>query len=415
MILFAALVSAMCAAACLMLLRPYLWPSRTIIKTSDLERIREEHAALEGPRATTGEAASETKVARDALARRALDLVLAQPRADAPRPRDARGLSLLVLLFVPFLALPVYWKVGTPEALDAAFAGGAGSALASQEAAVAQMRERIADLTARLAKTPEDGQGWAVLGRSYAALGEYRQAADAFARADPLVPNDAQLLADHADALAMAQERRLSGEPARLLLRALKVDPNNIKALLLAGTAAFEIGLFKQAVDTWERAERLAPQDTELVASLRKSIEEAKTRIGETASPAAGADQAKAGEPAAVGMAFVSGRVTLARELAAKAAPDDTVYVFARAATGPRMPLAAFKRQVRDLPFDFRLDDSMAMAPTMKLSSVTEVILTARVSKSGEPIPKSGDLEIVSPPVKLGAVGVQLSIRDVVR
>ena len=412
MILFAALVSTMCAAACLMLLRPYLWPSRTIIKASDLERIRAEHAALEGPRASTEEAASEIKAARDALARRALDLVLAQAQADAPRPRDARGLSLLVLLFVPFLALPVYWKVGTPEALDAAFAGGAP---ASPEAAVAQMRERVAALEARLASAPEDGQGWAVLGRYHAALGEYRQAADAFARADPLVPNDAQLLADYADALAMAQERRLGGEPARLLLRALKVDPNNIKALLLAGTAAFEIGLFKQAVDTWERAEKLAPQDSELIASLRKSIEEAKSRIGETASPDAGAGQAKAGETAAVGMAFVSGRVSLAPDLASKAAPDDTVYVFARAATGPRMPLAAFKRQVRDLPFDFRLDDSMAMAPTMKLSSVTEVILTARVSKSGEPIPKSGDLEFVSPPVKLGAVGVQLSIRDVVK
>ena len=412
MVLFAVLASAMCAAACLMLLRPYLWPPRRVIKTSDLEGIRAEHAALVRPRAATEEVASETKAARDALAQRALDLVLAQAQANAPEPRDARGLTLLVLLFLPFLALPVYWKVGTPDALNAAYAG---AAPASQEVAVAEMRERIAALEARLASAPQDGKAWAVLGRSYAALGEYRQAADAFGRADPLLPNDAQLLADYADALAMAQERRLGGEPARLLLRALKIDPNNVKALLLAGTAAFEVGQFKQAVDTWERVERLVPQDTELIASLRKSMEEAKSRIGETASPVTNASQSKAGEPATAGPTFVSGRVSLAPELASKASPDDTVYVFARAATGPRMPLAAFKRQVKDLPFDFRLDDSMAMAPTMKLSTVAEVILTARVSKSGEPIPKSGDLEIVSPPVKLGAAGVQLSIRDVVK
>ena len=409
----------MCAAACLIVLRPLLWPAAPVNTLPDAGMLQAEHAALERDRESGAISAAGFTEARDRLARRLLDMVLATPvatvaaRAAAPLRRAV----LLVVLFIPLLALPVYWQVGAPQALraDAAVAGDLSPA-----AAIEQMGERIRALEERLAKSPQDAKGWSTLGRSYAALGEYHKAAAAFARADPLAPNDAQMLADYADALAMAQDRKLKGQPLALLKRALAADPDNIKALLLAGTADFEAGDYQRAVQLWERVVSLAPQDTELIASLRKSIDEARAKTAAPAAgnagagPLAGAGQAAA-PSAAAGDAAISGRVTLSGALNGRVSPEDALFIFARAASGPRMPLAALKKQVRDLPFDFRLDDSMAMAPQFKLSSVPEVILTARISKSGDPIPKPGDFEVNSAPMKIGVTGVKLEISETVK
>ena len=416
MILFAAIAAAMCAAACLIVLRPLLWPPRNAGPVAHPQPFQAEHAALQRQLQAGAITPEAFDTARDLLARRLLDAVVAMPTSTAATP--SWRAVLLVVLFVPVLALPVYWKVGKPDALLGDFAA-AGDL--SPAAAIEQMGERIRALEERLAKAPQDATGWSTLGRSYAALGEYRKAADAYARAEPLAPKDAQMLADYADALAMAQDRKLTGEPLRLLKRALLADPDNIKALLLAGTADFESGDYNNATALWERVKVLAPQDTELIASLQKNIDEARAK-GATpanASKAAGAASAGAnqatGATAGAGGAAVSGRVTLSSELKGRVSPDDSVFIFARAAVGPRMPLAAMKKQVRDLPFDFRLDDSMAMAPQFKLSSVPEVILTARISKSGDPIPKPGDFEGNSAPMKLGAGGIRLEINDAVK
>ena len=420
MILFVAIAAAMCAAACLIVLRPLLWLPRKTEVLADPLLFQAEHASLQRQLQAGAITADAFADARDTLARRLLQAVVATPAA-APGPRAAAPLwraVLMVLLFIPLLALPVYWKVGTPEALRTDLAAAADL---SPAGAIEQMRERIRALEERLAKAPQDAAGWSTLGRSYAALGEYRKAADAYARAEPLAPQDAQMLADYADALAMAQERKLQGEPLRLLKRALAADPDNIKALLLAGTADFESGDYKNAVALWERVKSLAPQDTELIASLQKSIDEASVKSGAPATsgkaasvPAAGAGKALA-TVASAGEAALSGRVTLSGALQGRVSPDDAVFIFARAAAGPRMPLAAMKKQVRDLPFDFKLDDSMAMAPQFKLSSVPEVILTARISKSGDPIPKPGDFEGNSVPLKIGTVGIKLEISEAVK
>lgn len=419
MTLFAAIAAAMCAAACLIVLRPLLWPRRKAEIPANPLVFQSEHAALQRQLhagAITPEGFAE---ARDVLARRLLDAVLArQARTETPRTAAPFWRAvLMVVLFIPLLALPVYWKVGSPDALRADFAAATDM---SPAAAIEQMGERIRALEERLAKAPQDVKGWITLGRSYGALGEYGKAAAAYARAEPLAPNDAQMLADYADALAMAQDRKLHGEPLRLLKRALAAEPDNIKALLLAGSADFESGDYKSAVALWERVKTLAQQDSELIASLQKSIDEANVKsgapavAGEPAAPTTGADTT-AGTRATSVAAAVSGRVTLAGALKSRVSPDDAVFIFARAAAGPRMPLAAMKKQVRDLPFDFKLDDSMAMAPQFKLSSVPEVILTARISKSGDPIPKPGDFEGNSAPMKIGASGIKLQISEAVK
>jgi cytochrome c-type biogenesis protein CcmH len=411
---FAVIAALMCVAACLILLRPLLWPRASATPAFDVLAVRSEAAAMQRRLDAGTLDAQAYASARAALAQSLLDAVTA-PVMQA-EPRKVRNLILATVAFVPLLSLPVYWATGAPDVLRGDIAVAPDG---DERAAAAQLQERITALEQKLASAPQDATGWGMLGRSYAALGEYAKAASAFAKAAALTPADAQLLADYADALAMSQGRRLAGEPVQLLKRALAADPNNIKALLLDGTADFESGRFDRAVAAWEKVISLAPQDAELVASLRQSIDEARAKTaGAGSAPnasSAAAGVQGAGARSAAGSEAVSGRLTLAPGLAASASPADAVFVFARAAQGPRMPLAAFKLQVKDLPTDFRLDDSMAMAPQAKISSASEVIVTARISKSGDPVPRSGDLEGSSAPVKPGTGGIKLEISDVVK
>jgi cytochrome c-type biogenesis protein CcmH len=150
------------------------------------------------------------------------------------------------------------------------------------------------------------------------------------------------------------------------------------------------------------------PADSELGKALASGIERANALSSGKSSGAS------AGKPGAGPVRVVRGEIRLAPALKEKAAPDDTVFIFARAAQGPRMPLAVLRKQVRDLPATFQLDDSMAMNPALKLSSVAQVVVTARVSRSGGAMPQSGDLQGESPPVAPGAKAVSITIDQVV-
>ena len=320
-----------------------------------------------------------------------------QPVAGAPR--RSRAAAVVLGLAIPLCAAAVYFAVGNPRALSPQpQAGGTEHGLTQQ-----QLGSLVERLAARMKDNPEDAEGWAMLGRSYAVLGRFRDSADAYAKAAARIPDDAQLLADYADALAMAQGRSLQGEPEKIIARALAADPNNIKALALAGTAAFDRKNYAEAVRHWERIGQLLPAGSEFADSLQASIAEAR-ELGGIRAP-----QAKAPVAAARG-GSVSGIAKLAPDLAGKVAPTDTVFIFARAAEGPRMPLAILRKQARELPVSFVLDDSMAMSPQMKLSSFGQVIVGARVSKSANATPQPGDLQGLSVPIKVGARGVAVTI-----
>jgi cytochrome c-type biogenesis protein CcmH len=222
-----------------------------------------------------------------------------------------------------------------------------------------------------------------------------------------LRPNDADAYADWADAQAMLNGRKLEGEPEALVKRALQADPDHVKALALAGTIAYERGDFAGALAHWERAQRRAGPDSEMGQRLEGAIADARQRSGAPAPAPAPA--------AAPATAAVSGEVTLSDALKQGASPDDTVYIFARPSDGSRMPLALVRKQVRDLPFRFRLDDSVAMNPAMPLSAVKSVIVGARVTKTGNATPQPGDLEGYSQPVQLGQAGVKVEIASTVR
>jgi cytochrome c-type biogenesis protein CcmH len=328
--------------------------------------------------------------AKHELERRLLQDVA--PRPAAP-PRQATPWSgIAVALLIPVMAGVMYWKLGTPAALDM-----------PTDPALAQMRQveqMLPKLERHLAEQPTDATGWKMLGKAYMALEHYPDAVRAFDKAAALTPDDAQLLADYADALAMAQGQTLKGKPTQLLEAALKFDPDNAKALYLSGFAASEAGDAKAAAAHWNRLLQLLPPQSEDAAAVRQRLAE----IGQAATPAAPAGQ----------NASISGTVRLSPQLASRVQPGDTLFVFARAAAGPRMPLAILRLQAKDLPVKFNLDDSMAMSPQMKLSNFPEVVVGARISKSGNAMPQPGDLEGTSKPVKVGQTGVAVSIDHVV-
>jgi cytochrome c-type biogenesis protein CcmH len=259
-----------------------------------------------------------------------------------------------------------------------------------------------------------------MLGRSYAAMGRGKEAIDAYKKVVALKPKDAQALADLADGLATANNRNLDGEPEKLITQALAIDPTNVKALALAGTVAFNKSDFKAAVGLWERAVAKAEAGSEFAKQLQQAANEARTRAGmpvtamvETPAPAAAA--APAAAPAAAGKEAITGRVTLADSLKGKVGPDDTLFIFARPATGPKMPLAILRKRVGDLPVDFQLDDTQAMSPATRLSGAAKVVVGARISKAGQATSQPGDLQGFSAEVSVGTQGLKIEINDTVR
>lgn len=334
--------------------------------------------------------------ARRELERRMLEDVEI-PHAAASSPVSGRGTAFAVGLAVPLAAVLLYLAVGTPQALLPQPAGGDGQGVTLQ-----QVESMVGRLAAHMKESPDDLKGWIMLGRSYAVLERYPDAAAAYENAIKRSPPDAQLLADYADVLAMAQGRNLAGAPEKIIAQALQVDPDNGKALALAGTAAFQKQDFPRAIALWERLLKTVPPGSDLADAIRDSIADAQKLAG-------GAAKAKAEDKTAVRDA-VSGTVSLAPALAARAAPDDIVFIFARAVEGPRMPLAVTRKRVRDLPTAFRLDDSMAMTPATKLSGHPRVVIGARVSKSGKPVAGPGDLEGLSAPVAPGAADIAVVI-----
>lgn len=372
--------------------------------------------------------AEQHAAGRRELEKRALEDTLAAVNEAVPsQARWGAWAPIALALLIPAVAVGMYLKLGTPQAI--AQSGMAPQAAAVPASAQAQggsphstsfdaIRAMSEKLAARLKDNPDDGAGWAMLARSYNVLGRFAEASDAYSQAEKRLPPDAQLMADHADALAMSQGQKLDGEPLAMLQRALKIDPANLKALALMGTAAFDRKDYKGAIGYWEKVVRTAPADSEFTQSLQASLDEARAlaegRTPPAALPSINSGAAEAAAPAAANGGQVSGQVKLAPALAAKVSPGDTLFIFARAENGPRMPLAILSLKVGDLPARFSLDDSSSMAPGMKLSAFPSVRVVARISKSGNASVQSGDLEGSVGPLKPGTQDIQINIDKVI-
>ncbi len=347
--------------------------------------------------------------ARSELERRLLDDTAGSQAGAATAPRAGKLTTAILAVAIPLAATGLYLLVGTPEGLkpEQVASADAGHGITPQ-----QVEMMIGKLAARLKNSPDDGEGWVMLGRSYAVLERFSEAAAAYAQAAARIPGDAQLLADYADILGMSQGRRLSGEPQKLVQRALAIDPDNPKALALAGTAAFENKQYAIAVKHWQKLIHVLPAGAEIANGVQGSIAEAQALAG-AATP--GTRKQTESAKAAAPVARVGGSIQIAGTLKAKAAPDDTVFIFARAVDGPPAPLAVLRKRVADLPMQFVLDGSMAMAPGMNLSRFSNVIIGARISKSGTATRQAGDLEGFSKSIKVGATDATVVIDTEVR
>jgi len=362
--------------------------------------------------------------ARAAIERQIGEELLA--RDEAPVSRPSRALVALLSVFVVALAGIGYWKTGSPLLLRepapvADVAAAPAEPGASGPSAVQQIEGMVAKLAERLKSNPDDAQGWTMLGRSYTVLGRFDQAIPAYARAAELEPNNPGLLADYADAVAATKQTANNPQSIALIERALKADPKHFKALALAGSAAFDAGDYALAISHWQKIAVQLPPDSELGPRVQAMIGDARAKLGGNGAAPAASSAAQVAEtrPPATATSpaagtSVSGTVTLDPALAAQASPGDSVFVFARAATGSRMPLAVQRAQVKDLPLSFKLDDSMAMAPGMTLSSASQLTVGARISKSGTAIAQPGDLSGEITGIAPGANNVAIRIGTVV-
>ena len=332
---------------------------------------------------------------------------------DAPAPEAAteakpvqrvRWLIALMALVIPVAAFSVYMSVGTPMALDPALMAQANG----DEQMTPQKLEAMAEqLAQRLEKEPNNAEGWVMLGRIQRALARYDQADAALQKALALERND-DIVVERAEVLAQQNNGSFKGEPWAIINGVLKADPQNGNALLLAGSAAFSEGRFKDALSYWEKVRGLLPASSPDLPALAEAIDKAREQLGLPAqaplstanAPASAGVMAK---PASDGTERLSGRVSLEPALAAQVSPKDTVFIYANAAEGPRMPLAIVRTTVDKLPYDFVLDDSLAMNPQMKLSQAKSVMVRARISKTGNAMPQAGDFGASVGPVTPGS------------
>ena len=410
MTLFWALAAALTAAALAFLLPPLLRlrtaaPDDRVAANAAIYREQLEELAADLQRGAIGKEEFE-RASREIERRIVAEHAAGGPQAAQYRPLLAAAIA--IGLGLPLLAGVGYWKLGNPEGLQ-------NVATAADEAhklTGAQMEALVERLAERMEQSPDNAEGWALLGRSLNALGRHERAAAAYAKAAQLLPQNADILADYADALAMARGRNLEGEPFALVKRALAADPDHVKALALAGTAEFERRNYPGAIAYWERILKVVPPDSEFTRSVIGSIAEARELAGVAAAPGK-TTPGKTAKAPAKGVSLV-GTVSLDPSLAAKAAPGDTVFILARPAEGSRMPLAIARVTVAQLPYRFNLDDSMAMAPGATISSHAQITVVARVSKAGSAAPQKGDIEGSIGPVAPGASGLKVVLSRIV-
>ena len=405
-------------------------------QAANLAILRDQLAELDNDLASASISREQYDDARAELSRRVLDEGAEAESGKRFESRAGPRVALGIAASLPIIAVALYAALGTPGALDftrpSPVANATGSAHDFSPQQIGEMADK---LRAKLAQEPENGEGWAMLARTYYALQRYQEAAFAYEEAVKRLPDNADLLADYADTLGVVQGQSLEGKPLEVINHALQVNPTQWKALALAGTAAFDRKDYAAAVGYWERLKGSIPPGSEMSQSIDASIKEARDLGGLAAdakgmiapavqppakvatidneksavASASGASKSS-GAGAATSATSVSGTVMLAPSISGDAKPDDTVFIFARATQGPRMPLAILRKQVKDLPATFTLEDSMAMSPSMKLSDFGDIVVGARISKSGNAIAQSGDLEGMSAPVKVGANNIAVTI-----
>lgn len=285
----------------------------------------------------------------------------------APRTaRLGRSVPLVAALLVPLMGYGLYLHWGASDKVQ----------LARQ---FSEQPRTVEEMTARLEQAvkaqPDSAEAWYFLGRTYMNQERPADAAKAFAQVVELAGRQPELLGQWAQALYFARDRQWTPDLQALTDEALRGDPQEVTSLGLLGIAAFEEARYADAVRFWEQLVAALPENDPSREAIRGGINRAREQLGEPAETAS--------QPEVAGITLQV-EVQLDPEVAKAVSPQDSVFVFARAVAGPPAPLAAKRLTVADLPASISLSDADAMIPSLKISSVEQVVLMARISSTGD-------------------------------
>ena len=372
-----------------LLLRPFIFPPKveaTSRRQMNAAIYREELEKLEAERVAGVINSVDYEIAHAEMRQRLFQ------DTNEEDDRSVMGSSKVTVIglciFVVLLSAGFYWSLG--DATRIAEQG------AQQPMTQESVEKMVAEFAVKMEKDPSNLEGWVMLARSYRILGRNEDAAKAYERAGNFIDSDPQLLADYADVLAANANGNFTGKPLKLINQALKLDPNNLMALWLSGTASYTTGNYKAAVQAWEKVAQQLPPETEESRSIQASIADAR---------------AKGGLPSKTVVApkGISGKIEISADLKSKVKPSDILMVIARK-PGERMPVAVLKTSVAEFPISFSLTDALAMNPSAPLSQLSDASIEVRISKTGMAKPEAGDLISSPQTVKVGASNVRLVI-----
>ncbi|MGD9169313.1 MAG: c-type cytochrome biogenesis protein CcmI [Candidatus Thiodiazotropha sp.] len=348
--------------------------------------------------------------ARYDAARRDLEKELLSDISEEKQPGESKNSGQIMAwsaLVTPLAALLIYQFIGSPEIIThlADQPPGAPPTASSQTQSQGRstenlppMEELVKRLAAKLKEEPDNLEGWIMLGRSYTAMNDPSAAIDAYQRAMDINDKHVGLLLAYAQTIASNSGNDFTGRAAPMVEKAFQLEPDNPNALWTAGILAYQRTDYQDAVDRWSKLRgMLKPQSNEIEA-VNEALDDARAQLGLPTEESELPNIVQAEKPmpekaGATGDKSIKVEISLSPEIEDKVKPDDLLFIYAKAMSGPPMPLAAVRKRVSDLPISISLDDSMAMMPQMKLSEFAQVLVGARISLSGSPSAQSGDLE----------------------
>ena len=388
-------------------------------KTDNIAILRQQYDELEADHKAGRVSDDEYEETRGEIETRVLE-ESKDPEDAVPLKSGRQGVyaAFALVVLVPVASFLLYLELGSPIAMDPDFTRQQEQMQKmSDQHSAAELAEQGKFLEERLKEHPDNADGWMMLARTSAAVKNWKKSSEAFEQVNRLVPDNADVLADWADVMAAAQDGNLEGRPKELIEKALAVDPRHWKALALMGTLCYNKGDYEGAVKYWSRMLADVEQGSEEWRQIMENIEQARRAGGLPPDPSIGSLEpaqgaSSAAQPAAAANAVITGEVDVSPEMKAKIRPEDTVFVYARPIEGSKMPVAFASFKAKDLPIKFKLDAQSQMGMGMKtLADVTEAYVEARVSRSGNFMPASGDLEgAADGKVAVGTQGVRVII-----